>query len=79
MSALTIQLPDSIFAAIMTLSKQEGVKVDNFLAAAAAEKVSAMYGVDFLDQRAAEAPSQEKYLEILSKAPNNTPGPGDEW
>lgn len=79
MSALTIQLPDSLFAAIKTLAQREGVPVDNFLASAAAEKVSAMYGIDFLDQRAAQAPSQEEFLRILSKVPNNPPDDGDEW
>lgn len=79
MSAITIQLPDSLFSALMALSKRDGVPAENILAAAAAEKVSAIYGVDFLSQRAANAPSQEDYLRILSKTPNNPTDPGDEW
>jgi hypothetical protein len=79
MSALTIQLPDSVFNAIMMLSKRDGLPVENIVATATAEKVSAIYGIDFLAQRAAQAPSQEEYLRILAKAPNNPPDAGDEW
>ncbi|WP_395747281.1 toxin-antitoxin system HicB family antitoxin [Prosthecobacter sp.] len=79
MSALTIQLPDSVFAAMMALSKREGVPVDSLFATAAAEKISAMYGIDFLEQHASQAPAQEEFLRILSKVPNNPPDAGDEW
>jgi hypothetical protein len=79
MSALTIQLPDSVFSAMMALSKRDGVPVDSLFASAAAEKISAMYGIDFLEQHASQAPTQEEYLRILSKVPNNPPDPGDEW
>lgn len=79
MSAHTIQLPDSVFSAMMALAKRDGIPVDSLFATAAAEKISAMYGVDFLEQHASQAPSQEDFLRILSKVPNSPPDTGDEW
>lgn len=79
MSALTIHIPDSILSAIIALSQRDGVPVDTIFASAAAEKVSAIYGPDFLKQRAAQAPSQEEFQRILAKVPSNPPDAGDEW
>jgi hypothetical protein len=79
MSALTIQLPDSVLSAMVALSKRDGVPVETIVASAAAEKVSAIYGSEFLAQRAAHAPSHEEFLRILAKVPNNPPDQGDEW
>lgn len=79
MSALTIQLPDSLFAAMTALAQKQGVAVDNLVASAAAEKMSAMLGINFLEERAALAPGQEELHRILDKVPNNPPDAGDEW
>jgi hypothetical protein len=46
MSALTIQLPDSIRAQVEELARRDGITADQFLATAAAEKVSALRTVD---------------------------------
>ena len=79
MSALTIQMPDSIVNAMTDLARREGVSVDNLLAAAAGEKMSAMLGIDFLNERASQA-SAEDFKRILAKAPKSGPvDPGDEW
>ena len=42
MSTLSIQLPDSIRAQVEELARRDGITADQFLATAAAEKVSAM-------------------------------------
>ena len=47
-STLTIQLPDSIQAEAEMLSERDGITPAQFLALAAAEKVSALKTVDFL-------------------------------
>ena len=78
MSALTIQLPDSVLAAMSGLAQRQGVTVDNLVATAAAEKMSAMLGIDFLNERAAQA-SPEAFKRIMAKAPNGPTDPGDEW
>lgn len=79
MSVLTIQLPDSLFAAMTALAKQEGIPLDSLVASAAAEKMSALLGVNFLEDRAAQAPGQNEFRSILDKVPNNPPDAGDEW
>ncbi|HEY1048531.1 MAG TPA: toxin-antitoxin system HicB family antitoxin [Prosthecobacter sp.] len=79
MSVLTIQLPDSLFAAMTALAQKEGIGLDNLMASAAAEKMSAMLGVNFLEERAAQAPAQDELHRILGKVPNNPPDAGDEW
>lgn len=79
MSALTIHLPDSLFSAMTALAKKEGIALDNLMASAAAEKMSAMLGINFLEERAAQAPAREEFRDILNKVPNNQPDPGDEW
>ena len=79
MSALTIQLPDSIYNAMSDLAKREGISIDSLLAAAAGEKMSAMLGIDFLNERASHA-STEAFKRVMAKAPKDgLTDPGDEW
>jgi len=54
MNALTIRLPDSIHQTIKKLAKREGCSVNQFLASAAAEKMSALLTLDYLRAEAAE-------------------------
>lgn len=77
MSALTIQLPDSILRMAASLAKREGVSLDQFMASAASEKVSAMATPDFLEQEAALG-SREDFERVLRKVADAPPEPGDE-
>ncbi len=77
MSTLTIQIPDSIRAEAESLSRRDGISLEQFLATAAAEKVSALKTVDFLREEAAQG-SAEDWQFVLSRVPARPPLPGDE-
>ena len=77
MSTLTIHLPDSIRAQVEELARRDGITPDQFLATAAAEKVSALRTVDFL-RAEAEQGRKEDWDFVLSRVPARPPLPGDE-
>jgi hypothetical protein len=77
MSTLTIQLPDSIRAEAELLSQRDGITLDQFLATAAAEKVSALKTVDFLREEGKRG-NAEDWDFVLSRVPPRPPLPGDE-
>lgn len=77
MSTMTIQLPDSIKHEVETLAARDGISADQFLATAAAEKVSALRTVAFLQDEAAKG-STEDWEFVLSRVPARAPLPGDE-
>jgi len=53
MTALTIRLPNSLHAKIRELAARDGVSVNQFIAAAAGEKLASVLTVDYLRQEAA--------------------------
>jgi hypothetical protein len=77
MSALSLRLPDSIHRHIKELARQEGVSVNQFIASAVAEKVSAIATEDYLLSRAQRADTSA-FAAILAKVPKCQPLVGDE-
>jgi hypothetical protein len=73
MSTVRISLPDSLYREIQQLAEQTGISVDQFLATAAAEKLSGLRTVDYLSERAARAGSREDFLRLLEKVPDVEP------
>lgn len=78
MSTLTFHLPDSVRAQVEELARRDGITVDQFLASAAAEKVSALKGVEYLESLAGQA-NRSDWDFVLSRVPARPPLPGDEW
>jgi predicted transcriptional regulator len=72
MSALTIQLPDSLHKRIKDLAKQEGYSVDQFLATAAAEKMAALVTLDYLREEASKG-NREEFEAFLARVPAKAP------
>lgn len=72
MNALTIRLPDSIHQTIKKLAKREGCSVNQFLASAAAEKMSALLTLDYLRAEAAEG-RREDFETFLAAVPEAEP------
>lgn len=72
MNALTIRLPDSIHQTIKKLAKREGCSVNQFLASAAAEKMSAILTLDYLRAEAAEG-RREDFEAFLAAVPDEEP------
>lgn len=77
MSVLSLSLPDSIHRHIQEMAEKEGVSVDQFIAGAVVEKVSAIAAEDYLRARAMRA-DPAAFRAILAKTPNREPMPGDE-
>ncbi len=76
MNALTIRLPDSIHQTIKKLAKREGCSVNQFLASAAAEKMSALLTLDYLRAEAAEG-RREDFEAFLAAVPEAEPAETD--
>lgn len=77
MSTLTFQLPDSLARQLRECAAKEGVTVDQLLASAAAEKLSALMTVQHLRERARHA-NREDFVAFLNGSPDVPPIPGDE-
>ncbi len=77
MSALSLRLPNSIHRHIKEIARQEGVSINQFIASAVAEKISAIMTEDYLAQRAKRA-RRADLTHILDHVPHRKPLPGDE-
>jgi hypothetical protein len=76
MSALSLRLPDSLHKVTKDLAKNEHVSINQFIATAVAEKVSALMTEDYLTARAAKG-SKREFARILSRVPNVPPDERD--
>jgi hypothetical protein len=73
-----LKLPTSVKNAAAQLAKADGVSLNQFIAAAVAEKVGSLRTVDaFLAERAGKAKPGDLRA-YLRKAPKSAPVPGDE-
>ena len=77
MSTMSLRLPESLHVRARELAKREGISINQLIATALAEKISALDTVAYLEERAARG-SREEFLEILSRVPSGPPVPGDE-
>jgi hypothetical protein len=77
MSTLTIHIPESIRRQVDELAAQDGVSAEQFLATAAAEKVSALRTLDYLRAEAAGG-SKADWDRVLDQVPARPPITGDE-
>jgi predicted transcriptional regulator len=77
MSTLSVRLPDSLHRRLKELAEKDGVSINQFIALAVAEKISALTTAEYLQERASRG-SREKFDAVLSKAPAHAPQPGDE-
>ena len=72
MSTLSVRLPDSLHKQIKKLAKQEGISMNQFIALAVAEKLSALMTVEYLEERAKRG-SRTKYEAVLAKVADVEP------
>lgn len=77
MSHLSLNLPSSIQRHLHELAAADGVPVEQFVASAVTEKVSALLAADYLRQRAAQADSTAMKA-VLDRVSLRAPLPGDE-
>jgi hypothetical protein len=72
MSTLSLRIPNSLHEQIRKLAKQEGISINQFLASAAAEKMSALLTEEYIQARTKRA-SLRKFQNVLKKVPNVKP------
>jgi predicted transcriptional regulator len=73
MSALTIQLPDSLHGKLREFAEAGGISVEQLVAAAAGEKLAAMLeGAEHLRREAALG-SRADFERVLAKVPDAEP------
>ncbi len=77
MSTMSLRLPESLHERARTLASREGVSINQLIATALAEKISALDTVDYLRARGAQS-SKESFLAALSESPDASPDDGDE-
>lgn len=72
MSAITLKLPNSLHKKLEELASNGGFSVEQFLASAASEKLSAMLQLDFLEKEA-QLGSQNEFEDYLAAVPSVEP------
>jgi hypothetical protein len=78
MSALSLRLPNSIHDRARVLSKRDHVSINQFVATAVAEKISAMETESYLTKRAKRA-SRDKFEAALVQVPDREPDEHDRF
>jgi hypothetical protein len=76
MSMLNVQLPDSLYKNLQKLAEQDGISVDQFVAIAVSEKISALTTETYLKERAQKG-SRVRYEEVLANVPDVEPASYD--
>jgi hypothetical protein len=71
-STISVRLPDSLHDAVRKLAKEESVSINQFIALALAEKISALMTEDYLGERARRG-SREKFERAMSKVADVEP------
>lgn len=69
MSTMTVRLPESLHDQLKELAKAEGISINQFLVVAAAEKMSALKTVEYLESEAKLA-NRKDFESVLNKVPD---------
>ena len=72
MSTFTLRLPDSLHEQVKVLARQDGISINQFIASAVAEKMSALITEEQLGA-CAQAGSERDFYNVLSKVPATDP------
>ena len=72
-----LRLPESIRGAAQRLAREDGVSLNQFIATAVAEKVSALNAATYLRTRAARA-DRARFDQVLARLGSLPPREGDE-
>jgi hypothetical protein len=72
MSAISIRLPDSLHRMARDIARQDQVSMNQFIASAVAEKVSALATERYINERTARA-SVDRFRTALAQVPDVEP------
>jgi len=76
MSTISLRLPDSLHKSVRDLAKEDNISINQFVATALAEKMSALTTEKYLSERS-EKGSKKKFKAALSKVKNIEPDASD--
>ncbi|HEC26898.1 MAG TPA: toxin-antitoxin system HicB family antitoxin [Gammaproteobacteria bacterium] len=76
MSTISLRIPDSLYDRIRKLAKEDYISINQFVATALAEKMSALLAEEYLTERAKKG-SKKKFKAALSKIKNTAPEEND--
>jgi hypothetical protein len=76
MSTLSLRLPDSLHKQVRELANKEGISINQFVATAVAEKMSALLTEEYLEGRAKRG-NRERFERAMAKVKNRAPDPRD--
>ena len=77
MSTLSLRLPESLHKQVKELAREEGISINQFVATAVAEKMSALLTEEYLNKRARRG-SREKYDAALAEVADVEPDERDQ-
>lgn len=77
MSTISVRLPDSLHNMVREVARQDHVSINQFVASAVAEKISALATEQYLGERAQRA-SEAKFQSALAAVPDVAPEPFDQ-
>ena len=72
MSTVSLRLPNFLHKEVKEISKEEGISINQFIATALAEKMSALRTQEYLENRALRG-SRDKFDQALSKIGRDKP------
>jgi hypothetical protein len=76
MSAISLRLPDSLHNRVRFLSREDHVSINQFVATAVAEKISALETEEYLSARAKRG-SRKRFEDALARIPDAEPQEDD--
>ncbi|MCU0577949.1 MAG: type II toxin-antitoxin system HicB family antitoxin [Desulfobacterota bacterium] len=72
MGTLSLRIPKSLHEQIRQLAQRDGISINQFVASAASEKMSALLTEEYITARARKA-SLKKFQKVLKKVPDVEP------
>lgn len=72
MSTLSLRLPDSLHEQVKELARRDGISINQFVASAIAEKMSALLTEEYLKDRASKG-NKNAFLKAMKKVPDIDP------
>lgn len=76
MSTISLRLAESLHKRVKEIAKREGISINQFIASALSEKISAFMTEEYLAERAKRG-NRQKYHQALSKVRDVEPEPND--
>ncbi len=78
MSTISLRLSDSLHEQVKRVAARDKISINQFVATALAEKLSALLTEEYLGARAARG-NRAAYDEVLGRVAESPPAPGDAW